>query len=248
MSKNPKLNQVIAIEKGVKTRVQKAVTELYRASTQPALYNGFTKVYDPKDEDGDKFPPEDQRVQMNASDALDFFAKSTTELFNVTATKDFGNCKAGADITLEDGHCLMRDVPPTYLLFLEKQLNDVQTFVTSLPELDPAHDWNFDAAQRIYRSQAVKTIKTRKDQIPLVLYEATKEHAAQTQLITQDVSIGYWTTVRISGAISPERKKQVLDRVSSLIRAIKFAREEANSVEVEHQKDGKVIMDYLFGE
>jgi hypothetical protein len=244
----PKLNQIIAIEKGVKGRAQKAITELYRAAGQPALFNGFTKVYNPSQEDGDTFPPESQRVQANATDSLKAFSQAVKELFDVTMTKDCGNTEAVADIVLEDGKVIMSDVPPTFLLFLEKQLNDINTYVASLPELDPAFDWKFDADQRVYRSATVKTGKTRKDQVPLVLYNATDKHPAQTQLITQDVTIGYWDTEKLSGAVAPERKKQVLDRISALIRAVKFAREAANATEITRQKAGDPIMQYLFGE
>ena len=48
----PKLNQILAIEKGIKTRVYADFTELHQATQKPALMNGFHKAYQPRDEDG----------------------------------------------------------------------------------------------------------------------------------------------------------------------------------------------------
>ena len=49
----PKLNQIIAVEKGVKARTQRTVTDTYHACQKPALFNGFDKTYQPKDEEGE---------------------------------------------------------------------------------------------------------------------------------------------------------------------------------------------------
>ena len=48
-----KLNQIIAIEKGVKTRSHTSLTELYRIVQKGELFNGFTKTYKKKNEDDD---------------------------------------------------------------------------------------------------------------------------------------------------------------------------------------------------
>ena len=54
MSK-PKLNQVIAIEKGVKSRVYGEITEMHKTSQKAELFNGFAKNYRKKDEDGEDY-------------------------------------------------------------------------------------------------------------------------------------------------------------------------------------------------
>jgi hypothetical protein len=40
-----KLNQVLAIEKGVKSRVFSEITQLNNAAQKPALFTGFAKNY-----------------------------------------------------------------------------------------------------------------------------------------------------------------------------------------------------------
>jgi hypothetical protein len=40
-----------------------------------------------------------------------------------------------------------------------------------------------------------------------VLYDATEHHPAQTQLISEDVIVGWWETVKHSGAIPRPRQE-----------------------------------------
>jgi len=58
--------------------------------------------------------------------------------------------------------------------------------------------------------------------------------------------IGDYTTVRFSGAITKARRDELVARVDTLLRAVKFAREEANTHEVVDQTVGKTIFDYIF--
>jgi hypothetical protein len=87
--------------------------------------------------------------------------------------------------------------------------------------------------------------RTKKVQKPIVLYDATKEHPAQTQLITEDVVVGYWDTVKHSGALPAPRKKELMSRIEKLSQALKFAREKANAADAETVSVGKPIFDYL---
>ena len=84
----PKLNQILAIEKGIKTRVYADFTELHQATQKPALMNGFHKAYQPRDEDGETYPSESQKVQHSAAEVLERVASGLTELFDITAIKD----------------------------------------------------------------------------------------------------------------------------------------------------------------
>lgn len=242
-----KLNQIIAIEKGVKTRVGSAVTQAYRTLKEPSLFNGFTKTYKPKDEDGEKFADQTNRVQFNANDVLSTINENLIDLFDVTATKDFGNCSAKADIVV-DGQVLMENVPATYLLFLEKKLNrDIREVLESVPVLSPDQEWQPDTNSNLYRAAEQVTTKTKKVQKPIVLYDATEEHPAQTQLITEDQVVGDWSTVGLSGAIPATRKTALLNKVDKLLRAVKMAREEANNTRVEPVNVGEKVFNYLFG-
>ncbi|HEY5938219.1 MAG TPA: hypothetical protein VIU61_26390 [Kofleriaceae bacterium] len=241
-----KLNQVLAIEKGIKTRVYSEFTELHQATQKAPLMNGFHKSYQPRDEDGETYPAESVKVQHTAAEVLERVASSLADLFDVTATKDWSNCTARADVVV-DGRPLIKDVPATYLLFLEKQLADLHTFITKMTELDPGSDWSTDPGTGLYKTDTTLTQRTKKVQRAITLYEATKEHPAQTQLITEDVVAGTWVTVKYSGAMPAPRKKQLLNRIEKLTNAVKMAREQANASEAQDKKLGKEVFDFLFG-
>lgn len=86
-------------------------------------------------------------------------------------------------------------------------------------------------------------------QKPIVLYAATPEHPAQTQLITEDVLAGYWSTVKQSGAMPATEKLALLERIDKLLRAVKDAREAANMIdEVKVPDVGAAIFNYLLKE
>ena len=138
-----KLNQIIAVEKGVKSGALRDLTDAHHALQKPALLAGISRTYQPKDEDGEVLPPESTRVQVKTEDVLRRTASVLTRLFDVTATKDWANCVAKADVVV-DGRTLLSDVPVAYLLFLEKQLVDLHTFVKKLPLLDAAESWSFE--------------------------------------------------------------------------------------------------------
>lgn len=243
----PKLNQILAVEKGIKTRVYAEITDLHKATQKPTLMNGFEKNYQRKDEDGENYPPESQKVQYSHKEVTAQLAEALTGLFDVTATKDFANCSTKADVVVE-GQVLLKDAPATYLLFLEKQLSDMQTFFQKMSELDSGSDWNMDVSTELYKTEPMQTQRTKKVQRPIVLYDATEHHPAQTQLITEDVVVGHWTTIKTSGAIPKPQKKNILARIDKLASAVKYAREQANAAEVQERHVGKDLLDYLFKE
>ena len=112
-----KLNQVIAIEKGAKNRLYAAITELHKNAQKADLYYGFNKAYEPKEEGSEQFPPEQKKVMLRSDDVLSETKQLFAEFLDITATKDFANVAAKADIKI-GGNVLVAAVPVPYLLFL----------------------------------------------------------------------------------------------------------------------------------
>lgn len=242
-----KLNQIIAIEKGIKSRVYSEITELNKAVQKPELFNGFSKDYRKKDDDGEDLPSEKKRVQFAVPEVLRSVERSMTELMEVTARKDWTNCKASADVVL-DGKPLIAGAPVSFLLFLEKQLTDMRTFVSNIAVLDEAESWSKDENSGLYKTEPTQTHRTKKIARPIVLYPATPEHPAQTQMVTEDIIAGFWQTVKQSGAMPKPEKQALSERIEALLRAVKEAREEANvHDEVETPEIGGVVFNYLLG-
>ena len=240
-----KLSQIIAIEKGVKSKSYAELTQAHHDVQKQPLLTGLSRTYQPKDEDGEQLPPESTRVQVKAEDVLRQIATGLTRLFDVTATKDWANCVARADVVVE-GTTLLRDVPVSYLLFLEKQLTDLHTFIKKLPKLDAAESWTFNESADCWSTDPVRTIRTKKVPRNHVKAEATDKHPAQVEVYYEDVAIGYWTQTKFSGALPAQRVNELVERVEKLSQAVKFAREEANTFEVTDQRVGDAVFGYLF--
>jgi len=243
----PKLNQIIAVEKSVKSRSFQELTEAHQMLQKPALLAGISRTYRPKDEEGEALPPESTRVQAKAEEIVRRTAQIMSNLFDVTATKDWANTEAKADLVVGD-RVLLAGVPVSYLLFLEKQLVDLSTFVRKLPVLDASESWTFDPSADAYATEAVQTVRTKKIPRNHVKAEATEKHPAQVEVYYEDVTVGYWRTLKFSGALPAARVNELQSRVQQLQQAVKFAREEANSQEVSDRKVGDRVFAYLLGD
>lgn len=240
-----KLNQVIAIVKGAKQNTSKEKTEVYQVVQKTALFQGLNRTYQPRDEEGFVYPAETQKVTMKADDLIQRFSEACTELFDIAATQDWANTEAKADIKVDE-KVILKDVPVTYLMFLEKQLIDIRTFVKSLPALAIDKDWEYDSNRAYYVTEPKETTKTKKITDFVVAYEATENHPAQIKEVSKDIVEGTWVLVELSGALPQDRINELVKRVDKLIKAIIAAREEANDMEVDRQKVSEAIFNYLF--
>lgn len=239
-----KLNQIVAVVNGKKTRFQKAITEVYHILQKNDLFNGLTRKYTPLNEDGETYPSETTLPKANAIESIKNAKQLLVELIDVIATQDYNNCAATANIIIDD-QVIIEDVPVTHLLYLEKQLVDLHTFIEKLPTLDPAEQWKWDDTQNYFVSNPVKTNKTKKVLRNHVKAEATEHHPAQVEVYTEDVKIGEWTTTKFSTSIKPSDKAEYLQRVRKLQDAIRQAREAANNLPIKQVKIGEKLLDYV---
>jgi len=241
----PKLNQIIALLSGKKTQAKETLTETQQQSKKPELLTGLVRTYQPRDDGGEPQPDERKAVQVKVKDLIDRVKRDLTDVFDVVATQDWANCQAKADV-LVDGRRMLEGVPVTHLLFLEKQLVDLRTFVESLPTLDAAEEWEYKPEFDSYVSKASRTNRTKKVPKSHVKYEATKEHPAQVDTYMEDVWVGTWTTTKFSGAIPAAMRNAMLERLRKLLDAVKSAREEANARDVTGVKVGASLLNYVF--
>lgn len=241
-----KLNQIVALEKGLKGRVEKGITTIYHNLQKGALFGGFDRVYTPKDDEGERFPREGTRVQERVEEQLTAASVHLTQLLDVVATKDWGNTQAKGDVVV-DGDIILPEAPVTYLLFLEKELVHWRTMLGKLPLLDPAEQWSYDEDNSWHRTEPTETIKTKKIPRAMTTAPATDRHPAQVHLYHEDVPIGTWATTKFSSAVPARRRDELIDRVDKLIDAVKVAREAANGAEVTQVKVGQKVFAYLLG-
>ena len=242
----PKLNQILAIEKGIKTETFQKLTEAHHQLQRSTSLTGLSKTYQPRDEEGEPLPPEFTKVQVSAETVLKETRTVLAKLFDVTATKDWANCTAKANVVVE-GQTILEGIPATYLLFLEKQLTDLHTFIRKLPVLDSSENWTLDTADGVWKTAPVETIRTKKVPRNHVKAEATEKHPAQVEVYMEDVPVGRWRTVKMSGALPANRITELTERVERLQQAVKFAREEANNLQTENVEVSERFFRYLLG-
>lgn len=244
-----KLSQILAVEHPLKQKANAEGSELYKDAQKADLFDGHTRTYQPIDDspDQEQLAPDNKRLQMKANNLLRKMSGLHSELIDITASKDYGNTIAKADVVV-DGKTLVAAAPVPHLLFLQKQMNDWKSFIQALPTLDPAEEWFEDSgSQGQYRTNKITTARNVKVTEVQVVVQPTKEHPAQCKEFSKDKLTGHWLKTRFSGALTEDRKKTLMDTAESVSRAVKEAIQEANSEKVEEKKIGSLLFDFLLG-
>lgn len=245
-ARNPKISQVVAVATTAKAQADKSLTDVYHVLQKPDLFSGLTRTYTPKQEGGDEKPPERKNPQYTVKDLYRKVEADLSDMLNWGMTLDVANCTARADVEV-DGQVLVPQAPVTFLLFLEKKVTDLMTFVGKMPLRDGADNWVYQGESNLYVTPVTKKYVTAKLQRPIVLYDATDKHPAQTQLITEDITVGSWEERRFSGAITRQEQEDMLARLRKLSTAVKVAREAANAAETTRLSVADPILNYVFG-
>ncbi len=239
------LNQVIAVVNGKKTRTESELSELYKLVQKPELFNGLVRNYRPLDEDGETQPQEKKNVQITVKEAVEKVQTILGDYLDLVFTQDLANCRAVADIVV-DNKVVVEKVPVTHLLFLEKKLIDLRTFISHLPTLEATEKWSYNPNAEMNTSEPTITNRSKKVLKNHVKAPATDKHPAQVDVYSEDVKVGEWTNIKFSGAIPLSEKTILLGKVNSLSDAVKAAREKANSAEITQEKISKSLFDFVF--
>lgn len=241
-----RLNQIVALEKGVKAAAKAVITGTYHLFQKGPLLEGISRTYVPKDEDGDQLPAESTSVQVRAADILSGEVRTAwVRLLDVVAAKDKTNTLANADIKIGDT-VIAEAVPVTHLLWLQHELTELHALILKLPVLDAAFDW-VPSSTGDWATPPTQSVKTKKIPKAFVKAPATDKHPAQVDVFNEDVIVGTWTTIKYSGAVPAAVQRQLLARVTALQDAVKIAKETANMTEVTDMPIGQAIFDYLLG-
>jgi hypothetical protein len=238
-----RISQLIAVAGGIKVQAEAQAGHLVRVAKTPDLFKGHERTYRPLAEDGVQEPPQSLKVRATAAEVLSMTRTGMTRQWDVARTLDEANAGAFADVKV-NGAVLLERVPVSHLLWLARELGTLQGVIAALPVLDGSRDWH-DAGHGLSRTDPVETTKGEKVPYSFEVAKPTQYHPGQYQVMTKDEVIGFWSTVTFSGALSQERKQELLDRVAELLNAVKMAREEANSVQVEDKHEGAVLFDWL---
>lgn len=245
------LGQAVAIQKDVLKSTTRQLTDAHHALQKPAMLEGLSRDYQPRFEDGEQLPPEHQRVQATVKEMIDATRDALARIFDATAARDYTNGPGGpaaalADVKV-DGEVLIPKAPVPYLLWLEKQLTDLETFARKLPTHDPATEWTLEDPRGVWKAAPVQTARSVQVPQARVIVPATPQHPAQVQGYTENVVAGTWTLTKKTGAVPVAEQAVLLDRIQKLQRAVHVAREEANRAEAIKPQVGVRVLEFLFG-
>lgn len=239
------LHQINAVLTAHRPQAERRWMDLNTKVRKAPLLSGIHRTFQPIADDDPGLPDEKTRVQLSATDVVGEVGELLGRWFDLQFAQDATNCTARADVTV-DGKTVLADAPVTYLLFLEKQLVHLRSFIDGLPLLDPADEWNPDPDRGGYASEPVQTVSTKKALRVLELAAATDKHPAQVKPYETDEPRGRWTTVKLSGALPGATVREYRRRVDALIEAVKVAREAANGTPITDRKVGKDMLGYVF--
>lgn len=242
----PKLAAVVATVDDIHTRHKRELVVENKRARQPALYNGQIRTYEPFDDaPANRLPTETTAVQVIATDQLARILDLHAGMWDAAATRDRNNMVAKADVVV-DGIPLIKDAPVPFLLYLDKQLGELQELVSNVPTRDPAEQWEFDEDNGVYRTAPAVSHRTQKMDRVITLAPATDKHPAQVTLHWEDRPVGTLHTTRFTGAWSLNAKRALLDRITRLTDAVKRAKTEANQIEAVEWEPARAITQYLW--
>jgi len=246
-----KLHELLAVDANLKGQAQKCRTELQSTLEKKRhLFAQKLVTFTPLAEGAPAETREQSDIQTTVKKEVEWLSNIIKKAVDASYAIDVANTTAKADVVLEDGTTLLKDVPATALLQLEKRVKEISEFIHTIPTLDPAKGFEQDMSREagIYKAREVLKSSTQKVQEPLTLSPATKEHPAQVQLVTKDVKVGTIQELEWSSLITPALKADLLERSEALFRAITQARSRANDIEVDAKthKIGKKLLEFVF--
>lgn len=250
-----KLHELLAVDGNLKSAATKATADLLNTFEKKRHHFSQRKVvFKPRDEAGVEKVEEQLDLQTTVGKELDWIGDFIHRAIDIGYQIAMANTVAAADVVLDNGQVLLSHMPATALLELEKKMAEVHALVLAIPTLDPAKGFQLDPQQGegIYHAREEHKSRTKKQQRVLVKYEATKEHPAQTELITEDVPVGELVTNEWSALITTADKGKMIERCDEVLRAIKQARSRANDHEIDTKAPGARIgakaLSYIFGQ
>ena len=252
------LSASIAVAKQTKSTAESAQTKFHhimsnssRGDSSPlsGIFRTFKPINDSANSDveSERRPDESTLITLKVEDELSVLRHAMVEYYDIVATQENGNTIVRADVVV-DGQVLLSDVPVGLLLFLERKMDDLRLVFSNLPTLPLNEKWaRDDNDPTVYTTGEAMTRVTKKIPRNHTKAPATDKHPAQVEVYYEDVAVGYWHSVKTSGAISVQRKNELLSKVDKLRKAIKVAREEANANRVPRRHVGNEIFTYLLG-
>lgn len=243
------LHEILAVVGDLLGAKDKIIKETVHVFTEkPALFSGNHKKLEMIDSSrSGEETQEHKEMTTTIMQKLNYMKASCIKFWDVKFQKECGGQMAKADIIIDDT-IIASDVPVYFLLEMETELKKLRQVYESVPTLAPGIGWEKapDLGEGVWKAKyKLEKTKTEKTYEHNVLVPPTEHHPAQVREWTEDKVVGIYYTDQWSGMLSPAEKSVLLGKIDKLTRAIKKARQRANTQEVPKQQIGDVIFGYI---
>jgi len=242
-----KLHEILAVESALEKTARKLCDESIKTFNKDNLFKGAVKTLGMFDEADAKLETtEILKLTTTVDENLDYLVKPIAKYWDTVLAKELANSQAVADVILEDGTVLAKDLPATFLLGMEAKLSKLRAVYEAIPTLAPGIKWIPDVNEKdgVYmNAHDVESFKTKKSMEFLVAYEATEQHPAQIRELENTESVGKYMTTAQCGMLPAIVKATRIARVDEALLAVKKGRMRANQQNVDLTK--KVGVDFL---
>lgn len=247
-----KLHELLAVEGDLRTQAESCRNDLKNTFEKKSHH--FTKkvVTFKSTAEGIEDKVESQlNLQSTVAKELAWIGEKIAKALDAGHQIDVANTAAKADVILEDGTVLLREVPSTSLLRMEHRVTEMRDLIHAIGTLDPAKGFEPDPTEGdgIFRAKDEAKNRGEKQFSYIVMVQPTEKHPAQVKELMLDKPIGTAVTQEWSSLITVAAKGDMLDRVEGLLRAVKQARSRANNFEldVRTNKIGAEVWKYVTG-
>lgn len=246
-----KLHELLAVNSNLAGQATKVLTELKATFEKKRHLFEEKKVVFLADEENSAPVVESQSdIQTTVAKELKWISEHLAKQVDTAHAIDVANTSAKADVLIEGADTpLLKDVPATTLLQLEKRLTEWKSLLIAIPTLDPAKGFTQDQVRGkgYYQAREVVKTRTKKKNVVLELAPATDKHPRQAQVFAEDFPIGKIQEQEWSSLITPAEKTELIERAEALYRAVAAARSKANEahVDTKNLKIGDTLLGYI---
>jgi hypothetical protein len=246
-----KLHELLAVDGNLKGQALKTRAELMNTMAKKRhLFEEKLVTFTSNFEGAVAETEAQSSIQTSVYEEVRWLGGHFSKAIDVAYAIDVANTEAKADVILEDDTVLIKGVPATALLQLEKRVKETLEFIKVVPTLDPAKGFEADTtrARGTYKARPVNKVRTQKQEDFVVTVQPTKEHPAQVEKTTKDVKTGTIQELEWSSLIHPVLKAELIDRGEVVLRALTRARSRANEQVIDQatHKIGQVIWNSIF--
>jgi hypothetical protein len=242
-----KLHEVLASEQSVQGNFNAVFRESLHVFSDNSKFHGLKKTYTGTDDSvKDNVPDEVINMVTTVPERLAYTGKHFKDALKHVLSKEKTNGSGRAVTTLKIGDVEV-EATATELLALEKKLAEMLKMFEHLPTRDAVLNWKqSELGDNIQEADPVVSYRTLNFKDYKTVAPATDKHPAQVVELNSSKQIGYYTTVKYTGAISSVKKAALIDRLKNFTAEVKAARSRANEVDVVESEIPSAVTEYLF--